>query len=346
MVFARMTPAQRVGQLFMVGLHSGAGRSSLDGRITSLHLGGVLYLGGWSGGSWIGATSAHLQRLAGRRATAGVRLLIAADQEGGQVQELEGQGFSDIPSALRQGLLAPATLQTRAAGWGRELARVGVNVSLAPVGDTVPAELGRDNGPIGRFDREFGHEPARVGASVVAVVKGMTAARIQPTVKHFPGLGRIRENTDFSSTGITDRVTTMSDPYLGPFADGIDVGTGLIMVSSAWYPRIDARNQAVFSRTVITTLLRGRLGYGGVVISDDVGAARAVASVSPGNRAVRFIAAGGDIVLTADPGRAGIMVSAITKRMARDQAFAGTVETAVRRVLALKARMGLVDCGG
>lgn len=343
---SRLTPAQRVGQLVMVGLDSGSGRTALDAEIQSLHLGGVLYLGGWSGAAKVKATSAHLQSQTGRKATGGVRLLIAADQEGGQVQQLEGDGFSAIPSALRQGALSPTALQTKATSWGRELVRVGVNVNLAPVADTVPTALGADNRPIGGFDREYGHDPAQVSRAVVAVVKGLHEAGVQPTVKHFPGLGRIQNNTDVSASGITDSVTTMSDRYLEPFADGIDAGTGLVMVSLARYSRLDPQNQAVFSPTIITGLLRDRLGYDGVVISDDLGKARAVSAVAPGTRAVRFIGAGGDLVITAAPSRARAMVTAVTARMARDRAFAAKVETSVRRVLALKMQMGLARCGG
>jgi beta-N-acetylhexosaminidase len=179
----------------------------------------------------------------------------------------------------------------------------------------------------------------------VAVVKGLHKAGVQPTVKHFPGLGRIRNNTDVSASGITDSVTTMSDRYLEPFADGIDAGAGLVMVSSARYSRLDTQNQAVFSPTIITTLLRHRLGYDGVVVSDDLGKAQAVSAVPPGARAVRFISAGGDLVITATPSRARAMVTAVAARTAADRAFATKVDTAVRRVLALKIQMGLARCG-
>ena len=90
-----------------------------------------------------------------------------------------------------------------------------------------------------------------------------------------PGLGRITGNTDFSTTGITDDVATVDDPYLQPFEDGIKAGAGLVMVSSAQYPKIDAKNAAMFSRPIISELLRGTLRYDGVVITDDVGVAKA-----------------------------------------------------------------------
>ena len=76
------------------------------------------------------------------------------------------------------------------------------------------------------------------------------------------------------------------------------------MVSSARYPRLDPEHQAMFSKAIVTDLLRHRMGFDGVVITDDVGAAAAVASVPVGERATRFIAAGGDIVLTANAAQA------------------------------------------
>jgi beta-N-acetylhexosaminidase len=118
------------------------------------------------------------------------------------------------------------------------------------------------------------------------------------------------------------------------------------MVSSARYPRIDAENLAMFSKAVVTGVLRGRLGFDGVVITDDVGAAKAVAAVPVGERATRFIAAGGDIVLTANAGQAPTMRAAMQARMKASPAFARQVNSSVERVLALKVRLGLASCGG
>ena len=127
----------------------------------------------------------------------------------------------------------------------------------------------------------------------------MLAGGIEGTVKHFPGLGRIRNNTDFNATGITDDVTTADDPYLEPFAAGVKAGAGLVMVGSAKYSKLDPGVPAMFSAPIVTDLLRGDLGYDGVVITDDVNA-KAVAATPAAQRAVKVVAAGGDIVLTGD----------------------------------------------
>jgi beta-N-acetylhexosaminidase len=151
-------------------------------------------------------------------------------------------------------------------------------------------------------------------------------------------------NTDVTMVGTTDSVTTPDDANLAPFRAGVEAGADLVMVSSALYPKIDADHRAPFSQAVVTGVLRERLGFRGVVITDDVGAAKAVADVPVGDRATQFVAAGGDIVLTALPSTVPAMAGAVVARAASDPAFAAQVDAAVKRVLDLKVRRGLASC--
>jgi beta-N-acetylhexosaminidase len=335
-----MTPAERAGQLLLVGLQSGASVSRHAAPARAQHLGGVVFLGGWSGGAAsVTRATATLQR----GSTPG--LLVAADQEGGQVQQLRGAGFTRIPSARTQATLGTATEEKDVRDWGKQLDSAGVNVNLAPVADTVPTSLGPGNAPIGRYRRDFAPGSPQTNARYAAAfVRGTLDAGVAPTLKHFPGLGRVTGNTDVTSSGTTDRTTTATDPYLAPFEAGIRMGAPLVMISSARYPRIDPDNQAMFSKAVITDLLRGRLGFDGVVITDDVGVAKAVADVPVGQRATRFIAAGGDIVLTASASQAPVMLEAIAAKRAGSKAFGAQVDAAAVRVLDLKADLGLAKC--
>ncbi|MBO1754182.1 glycoside hydrolase family 3 protein [Allobranchiibius sp. CTAmp26] len=335
-----MTPAQRAGQLVMVGMTTGGG-AAVRRAITVSHVGSVYYAGGWRGSATVRAASAALQARATSAGSPG--LLVAADQEGGEVQELRGSGFPAIASATAQAQMSAAARTAYAASFSRALRTAGLNLDLAPVADTVPAAIGIRNAPIGAFHREYGSDPRAVAGAVGDVVRGMRAAGVGATLKHFPGLGRITANTDTSSTGITDPVASVTDPHLRPFAAGIAAGAQAVMVSSARYPRLDARRPAVFSRAVITGLLRNRLGFGGLVITDDVHTP-ALAATPVGERAVRFVQAGGDVLLTAAPDLAPGLTRGLLTRMTADRAFAGVVEAAVRRVLATKARLGLLRC--
>ena len=344
-IVAGMDDDERAGQLLMVGLDNGASRTSLDALVARRHIGGVILLGGWDGGTErVRATTRHLAALASKEDTAGLGLLVAADQEGGAVQQLRGDGFSRMPSARVQDQGSASALTADATRWADQLRTAGINVNLAPVADTVPTSIGRDNGPIGQYDRQFSSDPERNARMVGAFIAGMRAGGIASTVKHFPGLGRITGNTDVTARGITDRTTTVDDPYLEPFRTGIQDGVELVMVGSAIYSRIDPGTNAVFSRRIVTDLLRDRLSYDGVVITDDVGAARAVAAVPVGERATRFIQAGGDITLTARPSTVPAMHDAITREMKQDPVFAKEVQTAATRVVDLKLRMGLAHC--
>lgn len=343
---AGLSEAQRVGQLVMVGAAlDGSSRAATRRAVSVYHVGSVILTGrSDTGVSSVRTMTNRLQALATRSATGGVRLFVAADQEGGYVQTLSGPGFDTIPTALRQGLLAPRVLRHRAERWGSQLLAAGVDLDLAPVLDTVPPGRTSTNQPIGVYDREYGTDPSTVAAAGTAFIRGMHDAGVETTAKHFPGLGRVTGNTD-TTFGVTDTETTRHDPYVGPFAAGVGrAGTGLVMVSLATYSRIDARHRAAFSSTVLHGMLRHDLGFSGVIVSDSMDAT-AVRDLTPGQRAVRFVRAGGDMVLTTHPADVPAMVSALLDRARSSATFRARVDASCRRVLAAKRRADLLRSG-
>jgi beta-N-acetylhexosaminidase len=207
--------------------------------------------------------------------------------------------------------------------------------------DTVAQSFAPSNKPIGYYYREYGYTPSVVADKGSAFLRGMRSTGLAMTAKHFPGLGRVTGNTD-TTAGVTDTVTTRTSADITPFRSAISAGAQLVMVSSAYYSRIDAARPAVFSPTVITGMIRGDLHFTGIVISDDLGNAKQVQAWSPGNRAIDFISAGGDVVLTANPTVLPAMVNAVTARAASDSAFRAKVNTAALRVLTVKAEEGLL----
>jgi beta-N-acetylhexosaminidase len=336
-LFDKLTLAQRVGQLFMVDCPSTQVASATVVAIQTYHVGAVI-LDGNSQLS-VAQTAAVTRQLENDNPSA-AKLFIATDQEGGLVQRLRGPGFSSIPNANVQGTFSPATLRADARTWATQLRAAGVTVDLAPVLDTVPAGEG-SNPPIGDLDRQYGSDPATVSSHGVAVLQGLADAGVDATVKHFPGLGRVAGNTDTTS-GVTDDVTTRHDAYLAPFAAAVSAGTPFVMMSTAVYSRIDATQPAAFSPTIVTGMLRGDLGFTGVVISDDLGVAAQVGGYSLGARATDFIAAGGDIVLTVNATQAGTMTAAVIARATSDAHFRAQVDAATLRVLEAKSARGLL----
>lgn len=332
-----MSAAERVGQLLMVDCPSSGVASATSTAIRDDHVGSVIL----DGNSALSITQTRavtdsLQDLAPAR----VRLFVATDQEGGLVRRMQGPGFSDVPSAVQQGTLSPSTLEADAKQWGKELHDAGINVDLAPVLDTVPPNSA-GNPPIGDLDREYARDPATVATHGVAFANGLAAAGVDATAKHFPGLGRVAGNTDTTS-GVTDTVTTGNDAFLHPFAAAVQAHVPFVMMSTAIYSKIDPRRPAAFSPAIVTDLLRGKLGFTGVVISDDLGAAKQVSGYSVGDRAVDFVAAGGDIVLTVDASQASTMTAALLAKANADPAFRAKVDAAALRVLEAKQSRGLL----
>jgi beta-N-acetylhexosaminidase len=339
---AGWTLEEKVGQLFVVGLDLTNPKPVSTAAVTDDHVGNVFLHGRTTAGAdAVRRQVAGFTALASAATTHGEPMLVSVDQEGGKVQSLQGPGFSTIPAATAQAKLAPDELRARAATWGSELAAVGVNLDLAPVEDLVPASSAAANPPVGALDRNYGTTAETVTSHAGAFAAGLASAGVGTTIKHFPGLGRVTGNTD-STAGVTDMVTGADSPSVGVFAAGIAAGADAVMMSTAVYSKIDPSAPAAFSSAAVTGLLRQTLGYGGVVITDDLSGATQVAAWSPGQRAVAAISAGCDLVLYSKvPDVAPEAVAAVVAKARSDPAFAARVDESARRVLALKARLGL-----
>jgi beta-N-acetylhexosaminidase len=118
------------------------------------------------------------------------------------------------------------------------------------------------------------------------------------------------------------------------------------MMSTAYYSKIDSAHPAAFSSTVVTGMVRGDLGFTGVIVSDDLGTARQVARWSPGARALKFLRAGGDMVLTVDPSVLPAMYHAVLDEARSSATFRAKVNAAALRVLRAKQRFGLIPPAG
>jgi beta-N-acetylhexosaminidase len=116
------------------------------------------------------------------------------------------------------------------------------------------------------------------------------------------------------------------------------------MVAIATFTRIDPAHLAAFSPIVMGQMLRDSLGFRGVIVSDDLGATAAVASIPAGNRALSFLSAGGDLVTSKTANATHLMVQAVRSKVASDPIFKARVDDAVRRVLRLKQTWQLLPC--
>jgi beta-N-acetylhexosaminidase len=334
---ADLSLEQRVGQLFMVGTSvAGPDPITLD-AVTNEHAGGVFLHGRSSAG--VEPAAAFVRAFHDAQTPGEPPLWVATDQEGGDVQALSGPGFDSIPTALTQARSDAPTLQADATRWGAQLAAAGITMNLAPVADIVTSP-DAVNPPIGALNREYGFDEATVAEKAGAVAAGMRASGVMPTLKHFPGLGRATQNTDYTDN-VVDDVVGADSPDVAVYRTLLAQGPSVVMMSTAIYARIDPALPAAFSPAVVTGVLRDQVGFDGVVTTDDLSAADQVRAWTPAERATLAIDAGVDLVLvSADPSVFPEMYKAVLGRAYTDPAFAEKVDAAARRVVEAKASLG------
>ncbi len=311
-----------LGKVFMLGVPA-TGASSADLQILSDHKVANVFLRGRSK-ACVSATKKVTDKIRGTlsKTTDPKKVIVATDQEGGYVQVLQGTGFSTIPTALKQGKLSNKDLQASARKWGGQLYKAGVNLNLAPVGDTVKsAATARSNDPIGYFSRQFGYDPTLISAKTGAFSAGMNSAGVDVTIKHFPGLGYVTANTD-TTAHVKDSTTTTTSKSLRPFADAVTRGERWVMVSSAIYTKIDSKHIAAFSPKILKNLLRDDLGFAGIILSDDLCAAKSVSAYSMTERTTKFFKAGGTMFLCVDAAQGAKAMNALYKAALNDQSLA------------------------
>jgi beta-N-acetylhexosaminidase len=254
-------------------------------------------------------------------------LLVSTDQEGGEIKQLPEGPPDTAPRELASGERS----QARAAGeeTGRYLARLGINVDLAPVLD-VPASSSSFI-----VSRAFGNDPDVVSAAGVAFAEGLTDGGVIPAAKHFPGLGKAVADTDLEPSRVDAEERELQDD-LAPFREAIAREVPMIMVGHATYTALEPRLPAALSGAAVSELLRGQLGFDGVVISDDLGAGAVRAMSSEQEASIAAAQAGIDILLFAQTEDAGPARGALEDALERGELTRTRLEESLVRILRLK----------
>lgn len=255
------------------------------------------------------------------RAAAPRPQLICVDQEGGRVQRFQ-DGYSALPPLEGFGRLyaddpagALALAEEHAWLMASEVRASGVDLSFAPVVD-----LGRGNLAIG--NRAFSDDPQVVAAFTRAYVRGMHAAGMAATLKHFPGHGSVLEDTHFD-VAVDDRpLDAIRAEDLVPFVAGIDAGADAVMLAHVTYPQV-APEPAGYSPYWIETILRKEMGFRGVVFSDDIGMAAAFSAGGVKQRIDAHLDAGCDVVLVCHPELVEESLAAVEGRTLNTMALTG-----------------------
>ncbi len=248
-------------------------------------------------------------------------VLVCVDQEGGRVQRFE-DGYSALPALEGFGRLyaqdpqaALRLAEEHAWLMASEIRASGVDLSFAPVVD-----VGHGNLAIG--DRAFSDDPQVVAEFTRAYVRGMHSVGMAATLKHFPGHGTVREDTHFD-TAVDDRpLDAIRAHDLVPFAAGIDAGADAVMLAHVVYPQV-APEPAGYSPLWIDGILRGEMGFRGVVFSDDIGMAAAFSAGGVKARIDAHLDAGCDVVLVCHPELVEESLAAVRGRALNTMALVG-----------------------
>ena len=321
--------AKLLGQRIMVGMNGTAASSSLLSAVRSGRVGSViLFAANIVSRSQLQALTGSLQHAA--RQGRNPPLLIAVDQEGGQVKRLPA-GPPDLspPQMAASGSVAVASREGRATG--NYLKGLGINMDLAPVAD-VPTFGGAF---IWTQGRAFSFNPSTVATYATAFAVGVQSAHVAATAKHFPGVGSASVDTDNKLDVLRPSAAQLAGA-LTPYRSLIPRGIDAIMLSTAAFPAYDpSRTPTALSRRIVQEVLRGTLRFGGVTITDALGTPTGHDETTAGTIAAR---AGADILLYTDaaPGE----LSALQSELHSGRLSLSEAQASYARILALKRRVG------
>lgn len=270
-------------------------------------------------------TPAATRAITRRVHRADAEALIATDQEGGEIRIL------DWARPRRNQYEVSTRGEARAAGRAaaKALRRHGINVNLAPIAD-------RSNPGTLMDSRAFPGGTRKVARLVASSVRAYRDSGVAPTVKHFPGLGAAYGNTDLERVTIRRSARAIGRGDLPPFQAAIAAGAPAVMLSHAVYPSLDRGTVASQSREIVTGLLKERMGFEGVAMTDSLEAYSVRSRMSMERAAVRSVRAGIDAVLTTGQGTHLRALRALTARARRDRAFRARLTDAAARVIALR----------
>jgi beta-N-acetylhexosaminidase len=332
----RMSVRSLVGQMFMISMGSTEPDYYVEKMIRERNIGGVLLFGyNMESEAQTKALTGALQRLSMRTEPA-IPLFIAVDQEGGEVSS--APWVLPQPAAARVGARGnPGQAREIAEQMGGELLRAGVNTDLAPVVDTgFGAAIGT---------RSYGEDPRLVAKMGAAAVEGFESAGVVSAAKHFPNHGPATTDSHASLPVVDHDRETLRSYDLPPFEAAVKAGVPMVMVGHLLYPAIDADRPASLSPEAVK-LLRGELGFEGVVVTDDLAMAGASGGRSPARAAVEAVEAGADLlIISSQPEQQADAYDAVVEAVESGEISRERVESSVGRLLQVKEKYSLDKAG-
>ncbi len=279
-----------------------------------------------------------------------VPMLIGIDQEGGIVYRL-GSG-SALPGNMAVGATGDTEYAKRAGAIiGRELSALGINTNFAPV---VDVNNNPNNPVIGM--RSFGDDPYKVAEFGVAMIEGINASNVITSAKHFPGHGDTATDSHTGLPVVDKSYEEIKKMELVPFQAAMDAGTDMFMVAHIAYPQIDSTMKdgnyipATVSKVFLTDIVRGDMGYDGVLITDAMNMAGLADMYGQSEACIESIKAGIDILLmpcvlnrASSVDNLDQIIADILAAVESGEIAQSRIDEAVTRILTLKEKRGVLD---
>jgi beta-N-acetylhexosaminidase len=281
---------ERLGELLLIGFADQEINASLAEHIRTLRPAGLIFFRRNI------STPEQLVRLTREIQTFALQelgrpLLLAVDQEGGTVARLP-RPFTQLPDAFSLGGRGCQSVSRHSRLAAREMRLVGLNLNLAPVLDI-------DHPASARImqRRSFGGDASLVARCGIAAVTATQSEGVLAAAKHFPGLGRARKDPHVDLPTIPAGEEELLGHDVLPFRAAIQADVACVMTSHTVYPGLDPEAPATFSRSVLTGLLRRRLGFTGLIVTDDLDMGAVTGRFSPQAAAIAALRAGADLLL-------------------------------------------------
>jgi beta-N-acetylhexosaminidase len=334
MELKQMNLRQKIGQMVMVGFNGKEPSLDVEELLRSSQVGGIIYFRrNLQEPSQVRRMSQRLQQMAAENG--GIPLLISIDQEGGMVARIE-EGVALMPGNMSIGATRDVQAAYEAAKWSAgDLLALGINMNFAPC---VDVNNNAGNPVIGV--RSFAEDAELTGDMGASAVAGYQEAGVAATAKHFPGHGDTANDSHTDLPLIPHDRERLERLELVPFRKAIAAGVDAIMTAHVLFPALEAeRLPATLSKNVITGLLRGDLGYEGVIVTDclEMNAIASYYGVAEG--AVLAIEAGADMVLVSHTIEHQVQVlGALVEAVQSGRISEERIDASVARILALKDR--------
>lgn len=334
---ARMPLEEKIGQMVLAGIDGTLLDADAKRMIASRRVGGIiLYADNLTG---LDGMISLINALKSANAGAPAPLFISVDQEGGRVSRLPKEYLS-LPSNAAVGRTGSAELSGEMGKLlGRELRSAGFNMNFAPVLDvnSNPA-----NPVIG--DRSFGRTADLVTRLGIAEMKGLRSAGVIPVVKHYPGHGDTSVDSHLELPVVDKTAAQLKQLEWLPFEAAVKEEAEAVMVAHIRFPKLDPHMPASLSEVIIGQELRSRMGYEGVVITDDLVMGAIAKHYDLAEAAVRTVMAGSDILLVGHGyGHADTVFEALMQAVEKGTLTVKRIDESVSRILALKREYDLND---